>query len=36
MPPFAVHDYFCGLGGWSCGVAQYFSDAGIQDAEFHG
>lgn len=31
-----IHDYYCGLGGWSCGAATYFKSIGINDVEFHG
>ena len=31
-----VHDFYCGLGGWSCGVAAHLRSIGASDAEFHG
>lgn len=33
---FTVHDYYCGLGGWSCGVAVYLQSIGAKDVTFHG
>ena len=32
----AIHDFYCGLGGWSCGVAAHLRSIGASDAEFHG
>jgi site-specific DNA-cytosine methylase len=31
-----VRDYYCGLGGWTCGVIQHFKSTDVNDAVFHG
>ena len=35
-PTWTIHDFYCGLGGWSCGVAAHLRSIGATDAAFHG